>query len=80
MTELLGLAASHPAWYAGLLLAVTASGVLRRWIAHRTAIRHEIETTRRLELAIRDTESQERAAIVRASAALAASSQKVSGR
>jgi hypothetical protein len=80
MTELLGLAASHPAWYAGLLLAATVSGVLRRWIAHRTAVRHEIETTQRLELAIRDTESQERAAIVRAYAQLAASSPKASER
>lgn len=66
MTEFVDLAANHPALYVGLLLAATAGGVIRRWIAHRTAVRREIETTRRLELAVRDTESRQRAAIVRA--------------
>jgi len=74
MMEFLGLAASHPALSLGLLLATTG-GVFRRWITHRTAVRHEIETTRRLHLALRDTEPHERAAIVRAYAQLEANSQ-----
>jgi hypothetical protein len=80
MTEFLGLAASHPALCLGLLLATAIGGVFRRWITHRTAVRHEIETTHRLHLALRGTEPRERAAIVRAYAQLEAHSQDISGR
>lgn len=76
MTEFLGLAAGHPVLCLGLLLAATGGAVARRWIAHRTTVRQETETTRRLELALRDTRPAERAAIVRATAHLAAASRQ----
>jgi hypothetical protein len=59
---------------AGLLFAGVVGKVVRCWIAHRTATHHEAESTRRIELAVNDTESAERAAIVDACAQLEAAS------
>ncbi|QFZ21777.1 hypothetical protein [Saccharothrix syringae] len=63
MDQLTGLVAGNPALYVVLALV---GGLLRQWIAHRTAVRREEEVTRRLEVAVRDTKSAERAAVVRA--------------
>ncbi|GAA3844966.1 hypothetical protein GCM10022243_09050 [Saccharothrix violaceirubra] len=56
-------AAGHPAVY---VVLATIAGLVRLWIRHRTVVRREEEVTRRLEVAVRDTGSTERAAVVRA--------------
>jgi hypothetical protein len=78
MGELVGFATGRPLLGVVLLLVTAICGVLRGWITHRTAIRHEIEATSRVQLAVGDTSSTERAAVVRACAALEAASHPVS--
>jgi hypothetical protein len=73
MGELFILATGHPLLALALLLTAVC-GVLRGWITHRTAIRHEAEATRRVQLAVGGTSSTERAAVVRACAELEAAS------
>ncbi len=73
MGELVGFATGHPL-LAGVVLITAGCGVLRRWITHCTAVRHEAQATRRVELAVGGTSSAQRAAVVRACAELAAAS------
>lgn len=77
MGELVGVATGHPLLALALLLLTAACGVLRRWITHRTDVRHETEATRRVQLAVDGTSSAERAAVVRACAELEAASHSV---
>jgi hypothetical protein len=74
MGELVGIATGHPLLALVVLLISAVCGVLRAWISHRTAIRHEAEATRRVRLAVGGTSSPERAAVVRACAELEAAS------
>jgi hypothetical protein len=74
MAEFAGFATSHPVLALAVLLITAACRVLRRWIAHRTTIRHEAEATKRMQLAVGGTSSTERAAVVRACADLEAAS------
>ncbi|MGH3706825.1 MAG: hypothetical protein ACRDRQ_01700 [Pseudonocardiaceae bacterium] len=75
MGEFIGFATGHPSLLALVLLLITAGcGVLRAWITHRTAIRHEAEATQRVQIAVGGTSSAERAAVVRACADLEAAS------
>ncbi|MEO7196815.1 MAG: hypothetical protein ABIZ05_18660 [Pseudonocardiaceae bacterium] len=74
MGELVGVATGHPLLALALLLITAVCGVLRGWISHRTAVRHEEEATRRVRLAVSGTSSTERAAVVRACAELEAAS------
>lgn len=73
MGDFLGLITGHPL-LAVVLLVTAVCGVLRSWITHRTAVRHEVEATRRMQLAVGGTRSPERAAVVRACAELEAAS------
>ncbi|WP_158674542.1 hypothetical protein [Streptomyces hoynatensis] len=57
--------------WAVTLLAGVLAGVLRAWLAHRTAVRREVEHTRRVELAVRRTSGADRAAVIRAAGHLA---------
>ncbi|MEU7381723.1 MULTISPECIES: hypothetical protein [unclassified Streptomyces] len=58
-----------------VFVAVTAAaGLLRAWIAHRTAVRAELEHTRRVEIAVDGSVPAHRAAVVRACAELEAAS------
>jgi hypothetical protein len=77
MAEFVGLATGRPLLAVVLLLVTAVSGVLRGWIIHRTTIRHETETTHRVQLAVDGTSSAERAAVVRACADLEAASHPV---
>lgn len=77
MGEILGLVTSRPLLAMVLLPVTAACGVLHGWITHRTTVRHESEATRRVELAVGDTSSTERAAVVRACAELEAASRSV---
>lgn len=77
MREFVGHATGHPLLALALLLLTAVCGVLRGWITHRTAIRHEAEATRRVQLAVGGTTSTERAAVVRACAELEAASHSV---
>ncbi len=78
MGEFVGFAIGHPL-LAGVVLLITAvCGVLRSWITHCTAVRHEAEATRRAQLAVEGTNSTNRAAVVRACAELEAASHPVS--
>jgi hypothetical protein len=77
MGDFVGLATGHPLLALALLLLTAVCGVLRGWITHRTAIRHEAEATRRVQLAVGGTSSTERAAVVRACAELEAASHSV---
>jgi hypothetical protein len=77
MGEFVGLATGRPLLAVVLMLVTALSGVVRGWITHRTTIRHEIEATRRVLLAVDDTNSTERAAVVRACAELEAASHLV---
>jgi len=74
MAEFVDLATGSPLLAVVLLLVTAISGVLRSWITHRTTIRHEAETTHRVQLAVDGTNSAERAAVVRACAELEAAS------
>lgn len=74
MGEFVGFATGHPLLALALLLITAVCGVLRAWITHRTAIRHEAEATRRVQLAVGGTSSTERAAVVCACAELEAAS------
>ncbi|MBV8542069.1 MAG: hypothetical protein JO364_14025 [Pseudonocardiales bacterium] len=74
MGEFVGVATGHPLLALALLLITAVRGVLRRWISHRTAVRHDVEATRRVQLAVGGTGSTERAAVVRACAELEAAS------
>lgn len=74
MGELVGFATGHPLLALVPLLITAVCGILRAWITHRTAIRHEAEATRRVQLAVGGTSSTERAAVVRACADLEAAS------
>lgn len=74
MGELVGFATGHPLLALVPLLITAVCGILRAWITHRTAIRHEAEATRRVLLAVGGTSSTERAAVVRACADLEAAS------
>jgi hypothetical protein len=74
MGEFVGLATGRPLLAVVLVLVTALSGVVRGWITHRTTNRHEIEATRRVLLAVDDTNSTERAAVVRACAELEAAS------
>ncbi|MGH3769882.1 MAG: hypothetical protein ACRDRW_00535 [Pseudonocardiaceae bacterium] len=65
MGELVSVATGHPLL---ALLTTAVCGVLRGWISHRTAVRHETEATRRVRLAVGGTSPTERAAVVRACA------------
>ncbi|WP_052847590.1 hypothetical protein [Streptomyces avicenniae] len=67
------LLTAHPALWAAVAFVGAATGALRAWLAHRTAVRREEEHTRRVELAVSDTAGPDRAAVVRASAQLAPS-------
>lgn len=77
MGQLVGVATGHPLLALALLITGIC-GVLHGWITHRTAIRHEAEATRRVRLAVGDTSSTDRAAVVRACAELEAASRAVS--
>ena len=77
MGDFVGLATGHPLLALALLLLTAVCGILRGWITHRTAIRHEAEATRRVQLAVGGTSSTERAAVVRACAELEAASHSV---
>ncbi len=77
MAEFVGLATGRPLLAVVLLLVIAICGVFRGWITHRTAVRHEAEATRRLQLAVDGTNSTERAAVVRACAELEAASHPV---
>lgn len=77
MGDFVGLATGHPLLALALLLLTAVCGILRGWITHRTAIRHEAEATRRVQLAVGGTSSTERAAVVRACAKLEAASHSV---
>ncbi len=70
---------THACPGAVLLSAGIAGKVIRRWIAHRTATRHEAESTRRMALAVQDTTAAQRAAVVRACAELEAASRNAHG-
>lgn len=74
MGELVGFATGHPMLALAVLLIIAVCQVLREWILHRTTIRHEAEATQRVRLAVGDTSSTERAAVVRACADLEAAS------
>jgi hypothetical protein len=74
MGKFVGVATGHPLLAVVLLLIPAVCGILRAWITHRTASRHEAEATRRVQLAVGGTSSTERAAVVRACAELAAAS------
>lgn len=67
---------AHALLGSGLLSAGIIGKIIRCWINHRTALLHEAESTRRLTLAIRDTTSTQRAAVVRACAELEAASHR----
>jgi hypothetical protein len=73
MGQLVGVATGHPLLALALLIPAIC-GVLHGWITHRTAIRHDAEATRRVRLAVGDTSSTDRAAVVRACAELEAAS------
>jgi hypothetical protein len=75
MAEFVGLATGHPLLAVVLLLITAVCGLLRDWITHSTAVRHEAEASRRVQLTIDGTNSTERAAVVRACAQLEAASQ-----
>jgi hypothetical protein len=74
MGEFAGFATGHPMLALAMLLITAICGILRRWIAHSTTIRHEAEATKRMQLAVGGTSSTERAAVVRACADLEAAS------
>jgi hypothetical protein len=78
MGDFAGFATGHPLLAVVLLLITAVCGVLHSWIIHRTTVRHETEATRRVQLAVSDTNSTERAAVVRACAELEAASHPVS--
>jgi hypothetical protein len=80
MGELVGVATGHPLLALAPLLLTAVCGVLRGWISHRTTVRHEVEATRRVQLAVGGTSSTERAAVVRACAELEAASHSARGR
>lgn len=67
---------THALLGSGLLSAGILGKIVRCWINHRTALLHEAESTRKLVLAIRDTTSDQRAAVVRACAELEAASNR----
>jgi hypothetical protein len=62
---------TRPDLWAVVLVAGALAGVVRAWLAHRTAVRREEEHTRRVELAVARTEGAQRAAVVRAAGQLA---------
>lgn len=66
MGEFVGFTAGHPLLALAVLLIIAICGVLRGWIAHRTTIWHEVQATKRMQLAVGGTSSTERAAVVRA--------------
>jgi hypothetical protein len=72
MYELIDAGLSHPLIYGIPAAAAGVSRIVRSWLMHRAIIRHESETTRRLRIAVLDTTAAERAAVVRAYAALEA--------
>lgn len=78
MGDFLGLIIGRPLLAVVLLLVTALCGVLRSWITHRTSVRHEVEATRRMQLAVGGTRSPERAAVVRACAELEAASHSAS--
>lgn len=78
MTECLGFATGQPLPVVVVLLVAAACRVLRGWVTHRTAIRHEAEATRRVQLAVSGTSSEQRAAVVRACADHEAAARSVS--
>jgi hypothetical protein len=67
---------THPVPWAVVLIAGPLAGVVRAWLAHRTAVRREEEHTRRVELAVMCTDSLHRAAVVRAAGQLAPANEK----
>lgn len=77
MAEHVGLVTGRPLLAVVLLLVTAVCGVLRSWITHRTIIQHEVEATRRVQLAVDGTNSTERAAVVHACAELEAASHPV---
>lgn len=68
------IAAVDPVLAAALMAVVAAAGLLRAWIAHRTAVRTEEEHTRRTRIAVEGSTPAHRAAVVRACAELEAAS------
>ncbi len=78
MGQFVGLTAGRPLLTLAVLLVVAVCGVFRVWITHRTRVRHEVEATRRVQLAVDGTNSTDRAAVVRAYAKLEAASHPVS--
>jgi hypothetical protein len=65
------LVGTHPALWAIVLVVGSLAGVVRSWLAHRTAVRREEEHTQRLKLAVLGTDGAQRAAVVRAAGQLA---------
>lgn len=78
MGQFVGFAAGHPLLALVMLQSTAVCGVVRRWISHRTTLRHEALATRRVQLAVGGTSSTERAAVVRACAELEAASHSAS--
>ncbi|AZP20377.1 hypothetical protein ACIGMX_07900 [Streptomyces aquilus] len=66
------LATLDPVLTVGLALVSALTALARAWIAHRTVVRKEVEHTERTRIAVTDTDSTDRAAVVRASAELEA--------
>jgi hypothetical protein len=78
MGQFVGLTAGRPLLTLAALVVVAVCGVLHVWITHRTRVRHEVEATRRVQLAVDGTNSTDRAAVVRAYAKLEAAAHPAS--